>query len=330
MRYDNFFKYFGIGFAFVIGTTFTINYLFDPLWYFGGNKIQSHNYAFDERLSKLNLLKEGEYNCLIFGSSRATFLDASKLSNANCFNMAFSGGTIHEFIDFAKLIKSSFDFKIDYLIVGVDVINFFNGTKPKKWKKAELPPTFLLTYLSIDSLMFSIKLFLEKTPLPRIYNSDFEITVINKLPKFNPNGSLIQPIKGILNESIVDKYVELNNIFNPVKSIYYVPPLSAWHIRDAYQNELLEDYVSAIYLFKENDLNIIDYSSISETTLEPSNTYDGHHYLPRISSLIANDLNKMLINIEPLEGKFGLQVNNYSYERYLEEYFLKVKQNFDK
>jgi hypothetical protein len=330
MRYNNFLKYFGIGFAFILGITFTVNYLFDPLWYFGGNKIQNHNYAFNERLSKLNLLKEDDYNCLIFGSSRTTFLKASQLSNANCFNMAFSGGTIDEFIDFAELIKSSFDFKIDYLIVGVDVINFFKRTKPKKFNKAKLPPNFLITYLSIDSLIFSKRLFFEQTGLPRIYNSDFEITVINKLPKFNTSGSLPGSIKGIFDKNIIDKYIELNNILNPVKTIYYVPPLSAWHIEDAYRNELLEDYTSAIYSFTENDLNIVDYSSISETTLEPSNTYDGHHYLPRISALIGNDLNEILINIKPANDKFGLQVNNYSYEQYLEDYLLKVKTNFNK
>ena len=325
MRHNNFLKYFGIYFTFILGITFTINYLFDPLWYFGGNKIQSHNYAFNERVSKLNLLKEGEYNCLIFGSSRTTFLKASQLTNANCFNMSFSGGTIDEFIDFAKLIKSSFDFKIDYLIVGVDVIDFFKNNEHKIWDNAKHPPNLLVTYLSIDSLIFSKRLFFEQPRLPRIYNSDFEITVIKKLPKFNPHGDLSGSIKGIFDETIIDKYIELNKIFNPVKSIYYVPPLSAWHIKDAYRNELLEDYISAIYSFKENDLNIVDYSSISEITLELSNTYDGHHYLPRISSLIGNDLNRMLINLKLLEDEFGLQVNNYSYEQYLEDYLFKLK-----
>ena len=119
-----------------------INVLFDPLWYFGGNKLQDHNYAFNERLSKLNILKKGNYNCLIFSSSRITFLKPSQLTNANCFNMSFSGRTIDEFIDFTKLIKSRFDIKADYLIVGVDGVNFLIYLNQNNGAKLNYRPTF--------------------------------------------------------------------------------------------------------------------------------------------------------------------------------------------
>jgi len=332
MKYNRFLKYFSISFAFILGVTFTINYLFDPLWYFGGNKIQNHNYAFNERISKQNLLKKSIYNCLIMGSSRATFIKASQLTNANCFNMAFSGGTIDEFIDFAKVLKSDFDFNIDYLIIGVDLLNFFKKNQPPQFIKnnsTKPPPNFLVAYLSIDSLKLSKRLFLEQSRLPRIYNSDFEVAMITQPPEFKPNESLHGSINGIFDKAIIDKYIELNHILNPKKIIYYVPPLSAWHIKEVYRNELLKDYISGIYSFVENNLNIVDYSSISEITLDPSNTYDGHHYFPRISALIGRDLNDRLIDHQPAFDGFGLQVNKYSYSQYLERYLLEIQKNYD-
>ena len=76
--------------------------------------------------------------------------------------------------------------------------------------------------------------------------------------------------------------------------MHYVPTLSAKHINDIDKNNLLDNYVTAIYSFQHNKLDIINYSYISTITLTPLNTYDGHHYLPKISTLIATDLNRML------------------------------------
>jgi hypothetical protein len=326
--YINFLKFFCVGATAVFGVALFINYLFDPLWYFGGNKVQSHNYAFDERLSKLNILKKGNYNCLILGSSRVTFLKPSQLTNAKCFNMSFSGGTVDEFIDFAKLIKKHFDIKVDYLIVGVDGVNFFNLSKSQQWTKAELPPNFLVSYLSIDALLFSKRLLLEQTSLPRIYNQQFEVEVIPKLPVFTPEKGVVGLKDGQFDQTVIEKYIELRDIFKPKKTIYYVPPLSAWHIEDIYNNKLLDNYLSAIYSFQLNALDIVDYSAISTVTLTPLNTYDGHHFLPKVSSLIAEDLNKMLNNEAPLNDGFGIYVNKLSYKQYNDDYKSQLKKYF--
>ena len=104
--------------------------------------------------------------------------------------------------------------------------------------------------------------------------------------------------------------------------------MSAWHINDANKYKLLEDYVKAIYSFKQSGLDIIDYSAISEETLNSTNTYDGHHYLPKINSLIVQDLNRLLVNEKLLEDNFGLDVNDYSFEEYLDDYKSKINKFF--
>ena len=78
----------------------TFNAILDPLWYLKGNLIHGENYSFDERLTKTNVFleREEQLDCVIFGSSRVTLLNETKIKNNTCFNFAFSGGRVLEFI----------------------------------------------------------------------------------------------------------------------------------------------------------------------------------------------------------------------------------------
>src|SRR5260370_29038266 len=78
----------------IVVACFTVNCLVDPLWYLSGNILTNINYSFNERLSKLNRLLPHlrDYDCVIFGTSRATLLPEDKADGYRCFNLAFSDG----------------------------------------------------------------------------------------------------------------------------------------------------------------------------------------------------------------------------------------------
>src|SRR5258708_20248629 len=71
---------------------FVVNCLVDPLWYLRGNILTEINYPFNERLAKLNrfLPRMHDYDCMIFGTSRASLLPEDKAEGYRCFNMAVS------------------------------------------------------------------------------------------------------------------------------------------------------------------------------------------------------------------------------------------------
>src|SRR5438132_6171269 len=83
----------------IVAACFTVNCLIDPLWYLRGNVLIEINYPFNERLSKLIhfLPKMQDYDCIIFGSSRATLLPEETIKGYRCFNMAFSDGQASEY-----------------------------------------------------------------------------------------------------------------------------------------------------------------------------------------------------------------------------------------
>src|SRR5258707_667213 len=91
----------------IVAACFAVNCLVDPLWYLRGNVLTEINYPFNERLSKLVrfLPRMADYDCVIFGTSRATLLPEEKAKGYRCFNMAVSGGQASEYLLYADYLR---------------------------------------------------------------------------------------------------------------------------------------------------------------------------------------------------------------------------------
>ncbi|REL25206.1 hypothetical protein DXX93_00630 [Thalassotalea euphylliae] len=323
MNYLHYLAKFVSGTLVVLLLTFIINLIFDPLWYMGGNKVDDYNYAFDERTSKLNLVENSDFNCLILGSSRVTFIRPSEIKSATCFNSAFSRAVVEEFLPYINRLKFSGMNKLDYLIIGVDGFNFFGESKFKNIPRtavAESPPIIFESYLSFDTLVFSYRLFTEDANLPRFYDKNFEVDVHKSIPTFDPKHQLAGAIEGGYYPSKLSEYMEVVEVAEAQAVIFYVPPLSAWHIQDLDKKGELENYIKAIYEFVNQGFTIIDYSIISPVTKNKNNTYDGHHYLPHINSLITSNLHQIMKGQRPELADFGVVVNNYSFTSFVALY----------
>ena len=60
----------------ILAACFTLNCLVDPLWYLNGNVLTAINYPFNERMATMIrfLPRLHDYDCVIFGTSRASLL----------------------------------------------------------------------------------------------------------------------------------------------------------------------------------------------------------------------------------------------------------------
>src|SRR5260370_9318869 len=87
----------------IVAACFAVNCLVDPLWYLRGNILTEINYPFNERLAKLNrfLPRMQDYDCMIFGTSRASLLPEDKAEGYRCFNMAASDRPAHATLPYA-------------------------------------------------------------------------------------------------------------------------------------------------------------------------------------------------------------------------------------
>lgn len=282
---------------------FTTNVAMDPLWYYHGNLITGKNFAFDERGAKINRLMRdpSAYDCLILGSSRTTLLPATALSPYHCFNLAFSGGQIEEFIEFANYLRD-IGIQPRLLVIGVDGFNFMEGKRdppsiPDYIVRRQPPPGMLRTYLSIDSFFMSMRTLLEQRVRARYYNNQFDAVISTDAPIFRPQRSLdgegqrradaAERRKRRFKPDNAELFGKLATVFPSARTIAYVPPMSAWHVKAMQDNGTLETYLDALHVTASHFPVFMDFSIPSPITWQTNNTFDGSHYAPSVNADIA-------------------------------------------
>lgn len=275
---------------------FAMNATVDPMWYFGGNKIGSVNYAFNERLSKTNLFlsRQDDYDCVIFGDSRATLLPEQKIEGYRCFNFAFSAGKAEEAVAYARYIAHR-GFRPKLVIMGVPAPAFrdrIGGTDiPPFIRALGDPKPALLTYLSFDALSMSRRTLFGSSPLDRVYTLDFECRVAPGAPAYDPAKPIPDMMAGrFTGTHRVKFYDEMRAIFPGAELMGYVPPVSAWAIDGYDKAGWLPEYVSALYLASEKFDRFVDFGVPSPLTIDMRNTYDGTHYSVTANRVVAERL----------------------------------------
>ena len=91
----------------IVGACFVFNCLVDPLWYLKGNVLTGVNYPFNERLATVIrfLPRLGDYDCVIFGTSRGSLLPEEKIDGYRCYNLSVSDGQASEYLLYAKYLR---------------------------------------------------------------------------------------------------------------------------------------------------------------------------------------------------------------------------------
>ncbi|MGB3533505.1 MAG: hypothetical protein WBA13_08300 [Microcoleaceae cyanobacterium] len=322
MRFN--FQIYGLISAILIGLVSGINWLIDPLWHSKGNRLTGQNFAFNERLSKTNQFlktKDNNYDCIIFGSSRVITLNASTFENQNCFNYSFKGGFVEDFVQYAQFIKEQ-GIQPKTVYIGVDGYNF---VKREKFEKAnsELAQvqrsSFYDAYFSLDVFTFSAMTLLGMSPDPaNYYNQQFEPAEFDNKPTYTPAFHPPQPPQEC-DPSQIEQYQQLKQIFPDSEFIAYVPLRSAWAVvTETYERNLMDCYLESFYQISQLYTHLYDFSIPSQITKDPKNTWDGSHYFTWVNDEV----------VEILQGKppnFGIQVDQYSYEEYRDQYLQALK-----
>ncbi|MDJ0675692.1 MAG: hypothetical protein QNJ36_09990 [Calothrix sp. MO_167.B42] len=320
--FSNYLKLYSFVSIFLILFVGSINYIIDPLWYGKGNKLNGINMPFNERLTKTNLYlkNRNKYDCLIFGSSRTTLLNASSLKNNNCFNYSFSAGRIAEFVKYAEYVKKK-GANPKKIYIGVDAFNF-DATKTEYDITISEPKPIYESYLfSLDTFWLSTKTILNhKKDFIRFYDDKFKVKVFADAPKYQPK--LIKnrsQNKYNCNLESISDYKKLKKIFPHAEFIAYVPPISAWKFyNEIYSTGLFNCKLEGIYQVSQLFDTMYDFSYVSPVTTNIDNTYDGSHFYPKINDKIAEI-------IEGNKSSFGIRVDKLSLDYYQKFHQKKLK-----
>ena len=282
----------------IVAACFAVNCLVDPLWYLRGNVLTGINYPFNERLAEIIrfLPRLQEYDCIIFGTSRASLLPEEKIQGYHCYNLSVSDGQAREYLLYAKYLQER-GFAPRLMIVDVKRADFIGPEQalevPDFIRDGAGPPSIFASYLSIDALDFSIRTLRGDAPHHRYYNQDFraELEVRSKRHRYDPKGPIKpEPAPFGVHPERAAAYVELRRQFPAARAIGYIPPESAWRIAAFSLTGQLDAYLDAVGKVATAYDEFRDFSIPSKLTEGKEGTYDGSHYSRAVNARVLAGL----------------------------------------
>lgn len=292
------------------------NYVVDP--YGSNNKIQKDwnliKLANTKRALayKLPLIENGNIDILLLGTSKVGVMDAdivNKYYKGNVFILSSPASLAEEqYYIFKYALKFN---NIKTLIYGVELMSF-NGMKKEHTsdfkehknsiKEYKDISNSLVSYISIDTLKYSIKMMFNKKETyysidgqrhyPSIINS-----INNNTFKFKYNINTVKdntqynPYKFSYSQLEYFKKIQQLCKDNNIKLIAYSPPMYYKHFLNIYEN-IKTDYL----LFKTelaNLTNYFDFTGVNEISKYSKNYYDEAHVRKEITENILSSINSV-------------------------------------
>ncbi len=314
-----------------------INYIADPLWLFNyDNKYNQKQLDFDERQQKTNYLyfkSKKDFDGILLGSSRATFINYLDFTNMNIFNYsanAMSPIEYKDYLDFAKKQKGE---DLKYIIIGLD----FEGSGIQKNSQFEKPHFYIdktTSFLYRYKMLFSLDLYKKSKEqienyknYDRYYNRE-NIKYQNKVSEEERQKRYDSTLKSHIKNLHYPNYEYNNNYKNILKAIKDENPNSKFIIyTSAVTASLLvatikeadkwQEYKRWLYDTLEVFEEINHFMTINTITKNLQNYPDDDHAYPDVLKLLANKLSDTKNSSIPKD--FGVKLSKDNIDTYLED-----------
>lgn len=291
-----------------VTTIMSINYWVDPLWCFGHSNQFSHiRSMIDERQQKTNYLyhTDQQFNTIILGSSRSTYLAPTYFKTLKVFNYAANNMLPNEFEGHLKNYVDITEKAPENIILGLDfwgssISNNSDHFKPDHYLSQRKQRTYLPSNLaSIDALEYTlrnIKYSISTPPLNDAYYDQH----LTKLEHGQTEAFREQRIRGQIKHYTEDAYgnyewdtsyistlTHLKDEYPSARFIVFTTPVSDTLLNVLEQQELTPAY--------NNWLNAV--TSVFDTVThlmyrdpqlsDRSLFYDTQHFRPELAQKIA-------------------------------------------
>lgn len=289
-----------------------LNYVVDPLWYAQGNRITGRNFAFNERISKINLLNRTagqKWDCLILGSSRVTSLRASSFEGMRCFNLSLKGAEAPEQLAYGRYARER-GLRPRVLIVAVDDFNFVDKptTARRAQPRVEGTPSAWHAFFSTDVLTFSLMTLAGVSPESNYYDRNFDQQVLYDTSPYEPRGEDKPDLQ--CSKKRIETFREIRALFPEARALAYAPLMSPWYLfNDVYSRGLLDCTLDAYHAVARDYDAFLDFGIPSVITLDNQMTFDGTHFKPQANDAVARGL-------QGREDDLALDVKALSLEDY--------------
>ncbi len=287
-------------------------YFIDPYWSFShSSKFNNLQFASNERVQKSNMIffKKFDYDTLILGSSRVTFINQNDFIGMKAFNYSFSLALPSEYeayIDFAKDRRGG-EFK--NIIIGMDFFGSNKNVKKKFNSKDIFKDIRSVGYrykmlFSIDAIKNSLE-NLKRSLLHRAGGRSYDrenIAYTTKMDKTlvqdRVENMKMEDYIGNMDEYLYDenfKNILLNlKINNPnTKFMVFTTPVSSNYLKKLFNYGLYDDYIRWIKSIVEVFGEVVHFMNFNTiTNAYPDFFMDYHHLYPEFTHMIVNRILK--------------------------------------
>ncbi|MFD1929325.1 hypothetical protein ACFSFY_14885 [Sporosarcina siberiensis] len=321
------------------------NYWMDPMWTFGSNhKYNQVQTVINERQQKTNNLyfNKDDYDTLLIGSSRSTYINQNEFSNRKVYNYAVADLSFKDYDTMIEFAKTQKGMDLDTIIIGVD---FFKTSIAETSAESDFntyidqvkePFYRYKNLLSLDVLNYSRRNYnLSKAGdivEPRNYNRS-NVADALQIDSQQKEKDTVEKISKFRNEFYKDGKYEYNEEFkemletiqrnNPnTEFILFTTPIYTGLFDALLEEGRYPDYVRWLEDITEvfGEVHHFMYPNVVTNNME--NYFDGHHFYPHVGAMIAHVINGergveepddfgVLIKKDELENRLNKLIENH-------------------
>lgn len=317
------------------------NYYVDPLWNFAhANEFNDYQDGFDERQLKTNTVTHTsfDYDTLIVGTSRTTYVNHSEFKGLNAFNYALSSMMIDEYNDYIEYAKKQNGKDFDTIVMelyfgGFDKERGTGQLDPEHYFQTSneflYPFKSLMSFDTFDRAKNNYEASKQnELKGPRSYdrNNEVSTTITNEKMPLMVNGFLEKNEKNLIktgsypyDPSYFDMLKELKQNNPNTKFLIYIDPTMAPRIDQLLENPIYWDmYKKWIYEIVDIFGSTYNFMTVNSVTKDLTNYFDTHHFYPQVGNYIAH----RLTGDTDVPDDFGVLVTKDN----IDEHFKEVEQ----
>ena len=309
------------------GSVAACNALIDPLWFFPhAHRLNRVQPGFDERAQKTNWLQahRGQFNAVLFGSSRSTYIDQHDFAPWRMFNHAVNAMWPREYQDYLDHFTAVNNRAPDLVVIGVD---FFGSAHNLvgKWRepgtylqKSGDPAYMLSSLLSVQLLQRSLRITALSLGLVRpleeldYYDRHNVRHFMKSITSEYRSEEILQDLQEFhsmvyadysYNEDLPRIWKRLRDTYPQTRFLVFTTPIAEPMFALLVREGRLPDYERWLADLTAAFGEVWDFMGLNSITTDLSQYRDAQHFHPRIGTLIADRL--LARPVAQQHGDFG-------------------------
>jgi len=321
----------------------SFNYTIDPLWNFSHkNKLNQYQMGWNERQAKTNVInfQNFDYNALMLGTSRITYINKNDLKEYNAFNYAVAKMRPSEYNEYTEYAKEKNKKDFDIIFLGIDMNSaqlIVSDEYTSQITYRNTAESFMYRYktlFSIDTIKYSLKnlnnyIFDKYKKRVQTYDRDMIVHSYPKSKEFVNHDVSTYLSTATLKYDDNYKEILINFKKNNPNTKFYVfttPLTSARFIKRFSNKENIEFYTRWMRETVEVFGKVQNFTTLNNVTKNYVKTFTGiSHFYPFVGTHIVNKVFNYPDN-DPFYEDFGIELTENNFDEEIAKVVKSLKQ----